>query len=165
MAAIGKNLPPGLQTAIKRGTVAEIIRAENATVDVDTSVWAKQAYRKKNRDLLLKEGRYNLLQCSFDPNGTFHKDTPTVSVWLYGIPSDAWREASVSAEQIPELLRECVILVSEKQGWHAHWSLDILWNVPKRQLEMDFVFNKETRGERAIHRMIDIKSETDVMRQ
>jgi hypothetical protein len=64
----GKNLPPGLQIAIKRGTVSEIMRAENASVDVDTYIWEKQAYWKKDRDRLLKEGRFKLLECSFHAN-------------------------------------------------------------------------------------------------
>jgi len=160
MTARSKNLPPGLQTVIKRGTVTEIIHAENATVDVDTYIWEKQAYWKKDRDRLLKEGRFKLLECSYHANGTFRKDTPSVHVGLYGIPSDKWREASVSTEQLPELLRECVGLVSKNEAWFADWKLNILWNAPKRQLELDFVFKIKTRAERAIHRMIDIKSET-----
>ncbi len=152
-----KNLPPGLQKPMKPGRLTEIIRQKNPDLEINTYVHDRQSFFKEDRDRLANEGYFHLLGCSYNPGGTFFRDTPAVSVDVYGLPSEVWKKSSVTPEQLLQIVEKALLV---ENLWDCAWSISIAWSSRSSQLEWKFVSAARTPSEKRINGTVKVVPET-----
>jgi hypothetical protein len=140
--------------------MSAIIRREKPEVDIDVYVEDQQAYWKKDRDRLAKQRQFTLVECSYSPTGTFFKDTPTVSLHVYGIPTEEWKKCGITNDHLIQILEEHISSISVKQGWAAGWRLEINWSGLSSEVQYSSVINAGTRSKCSISRSLRVKHET-----
>ena len=143
----GRKLPPGLQLPVKPGIVNGIITEGNPSVQVWVHQKKHQAFFKEDRDVLKKEGKYHLMDCTYYPLGGFAREVPFVSAALYGIPTSVWSKSGVNSEQLLGILREFMRLVSERDAWSERWWLKTVWCENSSMIEYSLGMNLQTSRE------------------